>query len=401
MVSSQIAQDDLPRNWVLVAGGFHRRGGMDAANAGLALYLAEHGCKVHLVGHFIDDQMRANNLLTFHEVPRPASSYFLGQWLLERAGQRVARATLSEDPAARVIVNGGNCDFPDVNWVHSVHQVWPVTDRGAPTAFRIKHLIEKNIARRMERSALSSARVIIANSNRTRLDLIGRLGVPADRVHTVYLGAEPRWKSVTCQLRMNARSRFDLAPDRTVIAFIGALGHDLNKGFDTLWEAWQKLCALPEWDADLLVAGGGRALDSWRARIEAAGLRDRVTMLGHTDAISDVLAAADLLVSPVRYEAYGLGVHEALCCGVPAMVSATAGVAERYPDDLRGMLIPDPEDAEDLVTRLLEWRKAPALWKARVQPLARELRSQTWNEMAAEIVTIARNAPPQNGARPS
>ena len=51
-----------------------------------------------------------------------------------------------------------------------------------------------------------------------------------------------------------------------------------------------------------------------------------------------VFAACDLLIHPARYEAYGLAVHEALCRGLPALVSATAGVAERYPEDLGQLL---------------------------------------------------------------
>ena len=53
-----------------------------------------------------------------------------------------------------------------------------------------------------------------------------------------------------------------------------------------------------------------------------------------------LLAAADLLVSPVRYEAYGLNVHEALCRGAAVMVTRTAGVVERFDHDLEPSLLP-------------------------------------------------------------
>ena len=42
------------------------------------------------------------------------------------------------------------------------------------------------------------------------------------------------------------------------------------------------------------------------------------------------------MVHPARYEAYGLGVHEAICRGLPAIVSAGAGIAELYPADASG-----------------------------------------------------------------
>ena len=57
-------------------------------------------------------------------------------------------------------------------------------------------------------------------------------------------------------------------------------------------------------------------------------------MLGYCRDVVDLMAAADLLVHPARYEAYGLAVHEALCCGVPVIVSSAAGIAERMPANL-------------------------------------------------------------------
>ena len=60
---------------------------------------------------------------------------------------------------------------------------------------------------------------------------------------------------------------------------------------------------------------------------------------------------------PARYEAYGLAVHEALCRGLPALVSASAGVAERYPADLAAAAASAIRAARRSSTaRLLAWR---------------------------------------------
>jgi glycosyltransferase involved in cell wall biosynthesis len=388
------AESAVARTWVLVAGGFHRAGGMDAANAALAGYLTGLGCRVHLVSHHVDYDLQHDTAVTVHQVPRPRNSYFLGGRLLEQVGRAVARETLAADPSARVIVNGGNCVFADINWVHSVHHAWASRHDGAPLWFKAKSAIDKVISRRRERAALRSARVIIANSNRTRRDLIDSLNIEASRVHTVYLGAEPHWRVATAERRSSARQWLGVETGTPVIAFVGALGYDTNKGFKTVWRAWTQLSrAADRWDAVLIVTGGGRALEGWRARLNEAGLQRRVRIIGHTDRVVDVLAAADLLVSPSYYEAYGLAVHEAICCGVPAMVTASAGVAERYPSSLRELLIQDPDDAAALAAMILKWRASIPAWKEKIQPLARELRSRTWDAMAAEIVAIASAAP--------
>jgi glycosyltransferase involved in cell wall biosynthesis len=187
--------------------------------------------------------------------------------------------------------------------------------------------------------------------------------------------------------------------ERPLVFFIGAIGYDNNKGLDTLLSAWSRLCFHAAWDADLVVIGDGRALPRWRSFAAKSDFAGRVRFLGFSDRIPDLLAAADLLVSAVRYESYGLNVHEALCRGVPAIVSAGAGVAERYPSYLRDLLLPDPEDIEDLVTRMLTWRSNVPYWQERVGDFSKELRTYSWRDMAERIYELAiRTAPQTNEA---
>src|SRR5215469_5902803 len=253
-----MSRSSRAQTWVLVAGGFHRSGGMDAANAALAMHLAERGSKVHLVCHLAEEDLRKHKMVEVHRVERPAGSFFLGQWLINSSGRRFARAVLSHDPSARVVVNGGNCSWPDINWVHYVHHAWRDTDISGPRLLLGKLLLDRSVALVRERRALDRAQVVIANSNRTRRDLINLLGVSAERVHTVYLGSEPHWKTLTPERRFSAREWLNKPAERPIVAFIGSLGFDCRKGFDTLSKAWQELCGRPEWDVDLIVAGGGR-----------------------------------------------------------------------------------------------------------------------------------------------
>jgi glycosyltransferase involved in cell wall biosynthesis len=209
------------------------------------------------------------------------------------------------------------------------------------------------------------------------------------RIHTVYLGNDPALQPATWDERAAARAKFGITGDRPCILFVGALGYDRNKGFDTLWSAWRFLSTHRDWDADLVVAGGGRSLSSWRREVDAANMGNRVRLLGFVEGMAGLLAAADLLVSPVRYDAYGLNVQEALCRGVPALVSRHAGIAERFTTEMSDMVLVDPEDTGEVVTRLLRWRQAMETWKARSAALGAELRRHTWTDMAARIVSLA------------
>ena len=370
---------------------------MDRLNAALARYLAAQGTPVHLVGHRIAEELARDPAARSYVTGKTAGSFFLGQSGLDRQGRAVAAQVSSIYPGARVVTNGVNCAWPDINWVHFVNHAWPARADHGPLWLRAKSRLEARLTLRRERRIVPLARMLIANSDRTRRDLIERVGVSEDRVVTVYPGLDAGWGPATPAQRAAARSWLGISDARPVVAFVGALGHDSRKGFDTLWAGWRRLCTRSDWTATLIVAGGGRAVDGWRETIEREGLGARVVMLGFTSRIAELLAAADLLVSPARYEPYGLNVHEAICRGVPAMVTAAAGVAERYPAALADMLLPDPEDAGDLAARLLAWSANIRTVKERFEPLRRVLEGWTADAMARQIVELAARAPNKSG----
>jgi glycosyltransferase involved in cell wall biosynthesis len=372
---------------VLVAGGFHRRGGMDRLNLALARHLIDRGNRVHLVCHSVEPALREGSA-SVHVVSKPGGSFMLGEFLLATRGRRIARLVSAQSAGTRVVVNGGNCAWPDVNWVHCVHHAWERSDGSSPAWFRLKNFFARRRACGRERSGLTRARILIANSERTRRDLVNHLGIGPDRIHVVYPGSDSSFAPPTAVQRAAARAWLE-KDGRPLVAFVGALGHDSNKGLDVLVSAWRKLCARPDWDADLIVAGYGRAAGFWQRQVALAGLGGRISVLGFTDRVPELLAAVDLLVSPVRYEAYGLNVQEAICCGLPAMVAETAGIAECYPEQLRELLIRDPEDVNSLAAKILQWSGAVAHWKKRIMPFSETLRRHTLEAMAQQIIAIA------------
>ena len=366
---------------VLVSGDFVRTGGMDMPNFALAEHLADCGVSVQLVAHRVADALLKHARVHWRRVPKPLNSYFLGSFLLDRAGQEEARKSLSR--GERVIVNGGNCQVGDVNWVHYVHAAY-----AAESPLSLARLAKSRVARRLhlaqERSALRSARIIIANSERTRRDLTELVGIDDTRIRTVYYGIDAdRFAPVDDAKRRELRLKFGW-PDRPQIAFIGAMG-DRRKGFDSLFSAWSSLCVSKAWDCDLVVVGRGVELPLWQERATAAGIADRIRFLGFRSDVPDILRACDALIAPTRYEAYGLGVQEALCTGLPALVSADAGVAERYPDQLSELLLRDVTNAAALEASLKSWFKDQDRLRRVTLEFSASLRQRTWRTMAREI----------------
>ncbi len=375
-----------PGPWVLVCGGFHSRGAMDRANLALAEHLLAAGRDVHLVGHDIAPAIGARRGVHVHAVPK-LGAVAAGELLLGRAGRRVARMVRAANPDVRVLVNGGNCTEPDVNWVHSVHQAWPVGTGPAPIAHRLKRAAERRWFRGRERRAITAARVVIANSVRTRRDLVDLLGVRVDDIHVIPPGCDPSWQPPSSEERCDARIRLDVSGP--AVLFLGALGADDNKGFGPLLAAWRSLCAEPTWAGVLLVAGGGPMLSRWNRTVDAWGLGQRVRFLGFVSDVKTVLAASDLLVSASRYEAYGLAIAEALCRGVPAIVPENAGITPELGSECEGLIVRGPAEATPLADALRRWASEPARWRAAAAQTGARLRQYTLDDMAAAIVGVA------------
>lgn len=361
------------RPWLLVSGDFVTTGGQDRANHALARALLARGEEVHLVAHRVAPDLRAAGAQV-HEVPKPGGSYFLGEPLLSRAGGRWARRLRG----ARVVVNGGGCEVAGaVNWVHYVHRAW------APPAPGPKAALQRRRALRRERAAIGAARLVIANSRRTRRDLITLLGTSPARIEVVYLGADPaRFRPAGPGERRAARAALGWAPGGRSAVFVGGLA-DQRKGFDTVLRAWSRLG--PRVGLELAVLGEGPERARWQERVRQAGLSG-VRFLGKRPDVEQVLRASDLLVAPTRYEPYGLAVHEALCCELPALVSRGAGVAERYPRALRGLLLDDPASASELVRRLPAALELGEAERAALAALGQRLRERSWERVAEDLI---------------
>lgn len=371
-------------DWLLIAGDFTPLGGMDRANHALAMHLSASGrSRVDLVGHRVWPDLAERRGVTVHTVIRPFGSHLLGGPRLASAGVRHARQLRP----AHVVANGGNADTGDVNWVHYLHAAHRPHARGLRRRAQIRAAHAYYL--RAERRALERARLVICNSERTAADVQEHLGIERSRTRVVYYGSDPAaFRPASGAERASLRRDLGWPDDRPVALFVGALG-DRRKGFDRLFEAWRRLCADRGWDVDLAVTGQGAELPRWRRAAADAGLEGRLRFLGFRTDISRVIAASDVMVHPARYEAYGLGVHEALCSGLPAIVSAAAGIAELYPASLGDFLIADVEDAAGIADRLYAWRRDIETAGARVRPLSDRLRARTWADMGAEIERVA------------
>ncbi|MEN1680509.1 MAG: glycosyltransferase family 4 protein [Planctomycetota bacterium] len=357
---------------------------MDCANFHLARHLAGLA-PVELITHRLEDSLAAQESVRCNTIPRPFGRVLFGAGRLRAAGERASARILQL--GGRFVANGGNCNAHDINWVHYVHAAYK-PQQVASTLMRAKSVLNHRRSLQRERDAISLARYVVANSEVTADHIEQRLGVPRERIKTVYYGSDPQRFAPTDGKR-RAAARAELQADsRPWLVFVGALG-DRRKGFDTLYDAWRVLAKDPAWDAVLVVVGHGAEAPLWKKRAEAEGLAGSIRFLGFRNDVPRVLAAAEGIVHPARYEAYGLGVHEAVCTGLPAIVTANCGVTERLRQkgvaSIDDIILPQAGDSKRLGEAIRQWRAELETWPERVRPVADRLRRYTWDDMASDF----------------
>ena len=134
--------------------------------------------------------------------------------------------------------------------------------------------------------------------------------------------------------------------DAFVFLAVGRL--EPAKGFDVLVRAIPSV-VLAHPDAAFLFAGDG---SQRQALEESAHVLPNVRFLGVRDDIPDLMAAADALVLPSRWEGLPMVLLEAASAGLPVVATDVGGNAEVVVNQETGFLVP-PDDAEALSAAMI------------------------------------------------
>jgi glycosyltransferase involved in cell wall biosynthesis len=139
-----------------------------------------------------------------------------------------------------------------------------------------------------------------------------------------------------------------------------------KKNIETLIDAYGKVRGeLGTHCPALVLVGSGELEASLRARCAGLGLstRDDVHFFGYKQVsqLPGIYALAECFVLPSLQEEWGLVVNEAMACGLPVLVSRTAGCARDLVEDGRNGFLFDPMDAETLAERLVWIAQRPQL----------------------------------------
>lgn len=185
---------------------------------------------------------------------------------------------------------------------------------------------------RLVSAAAHRAAAVITDSDCSRRDIEGWLGISSARIHVTPLAADPRFRPIDDRETVEAlRARYHLTGP--VIFNVGGL--DVRKNLPALIEAFAR--ALPQIDSETRLVIAGRAHSGnhrlyppLEPEVRKWGVGDRVVLTG---AISDdeklaFYNLADVYVYPSLYEGFGLSPLEAMACGLPVIASNRSSLPE-------------------------------------------------------------------------
>ncbi|HXJ80534.1 MAG TPA: glycosyltransferase family 1 protein [Candidatus Methylomirabilis sp.] len=249
--------------------------------------------------------------------------------------RRGTRALLNTIPEAIL-----GASIPQVTVVHDL----------LPLFFPAEYPRQQYYFRSLVPRVLRSSRVVVADSESTRQDIIQSYGIAPEKVRVIYPGYDPATYAVGSS---------DGPSDSTQPSYLLYVGNLLpHKNLLNLLDALAILRRRRP--ARLIIRGEGQFMykQAVRERVETLGLRDAVTFQQYADgaALRDLYARAACLVLPSLHEGFGLPVLEAMACGTPVITSTTSSLPEVGGDVA---LRADPYDTielSDAMCRVLEDR---------------------------------------------
>jgi len=309
------------------------------------------------------------------ECPVRAGKYGLAEHVAVPAAARRAGAELLHAPHYTLPLGWGG---PSVVTIHDlIHVRFPRFHRPGVALY----------ARVMARLAAKRARIVIADSEATKRDIVELLGTPEEKVRVVSLGVSSRIQRRPAE--EVARFREERGLPEGYLLYVGARKRHKNLGL--LLRAAATMPASQR--APLVLSGREWTGDDPLAVLAASlGVKDTIGFAGDLRddvELSCLYSGASLLVQPSLAEGFGLPPLEAMACGVPVL-SSDAGSLPEVLGDAAELLPPrDPEAWAAAVLRLLsDAAKRAAL----AERGSRRAAGFTWERTAAMTRAIYEQA---------
>ena len=241
---------------------------------------------------------------------------------------------------------------PSIPTVVTIHDLIPLLlreYRGGPLVRLYSALVS---------TAAQNSALVLTDSEASRQDIVTHLGLPAERVHVVYLAADERY---TPEPSLFPGEKPGFAEktwfQKRYVLYLG--GFDVRKNVTTVLQTYRWAGPAIGEECPLVIAGRLPERDTSftpdpRRLAREQGIDERfVRFIGFVDEADKpaLYRGAAAFIFPSRYEGFGLPPLEALACGTPVVGSGISSIPEIVGD--AGVLLP-PDDAEGMAGALIQ-----------------------------------------------
>jgi alpha-1,3-rhamnosyl/mannosyltransferase len=210
-----------------------------------------------------------------------------------------------------------------------------------------------------QRLALRSVNAIITDSHASEKDIIKYLGVPKNKMHIIYLAANPHLKPAAAAEIKATKQKYEL-PERYML-YVGDINYNKN-----IPQLIKSLKFLPE-DVHLVCVGKNfrqQEIPEWKSietQIALTNAAPQIKFLteisGDADAeLSALYSGAEVYVQPSLYEGFGLPVLEAMCCRAPVVCAKNSSLIE-VAGKCAEFVEPEAESIAEGVKNVLNWSR--------------------------------------------
>jgi UDP-glucose:(heptosyl)LPS alpha-1,3-glucosyltransferase len=200
----------------------------------------------------------------------------------------------------------------------------------------------------LEKKLFSDTKLIIANSNMVKDQIIKHYGIHTSKITVIYNGVDlirfsPEGKD---RWRKDIRKDLNIQENLKVLLFVGS--DFKRKGLKTFLHS---VSLLKRNDIKALIIGKG-GIKNFRLLAETFGISKKIIFLEPQKDIEKFYAAADLFVLPTLYDPFSNATLEAMASGLPVITTKNNGVGELIDNGQQGFILNSLFDPRELADKI-------------------------------------------------
>jgi UDP-glucose:(heptosyl)LPS alpha-1,3-glucosyltransferase len=174
--------------------------------------------------------------------------------------------------------------------------------------------------------------IFVSNSPMVAQELIDWYQVPQERIVIIENGIDTNiFQPSLSSEKLQAKKLLGLNQNAPTVLIVGS-GFD-RKGAFQLVEAMLKL---PQFQ--LIVVGQDKKINQLKKLVFKLGLSNRVFIVGPQKDVRPYLAASDIFCLPSLYDSLPNALLEAICCGLPSVITQDVGISEKIKGAKAGLI---------------------------------------------------------------